>query len=54
MTHGPPWRQKIVPRTFKCKRTGRGCASEKCPLYSERYKDYVDNFDTCEHREMEK
>ena len=53
MTSGPPYRQKIVPRTYVCKKTGRSCAYEKCPEYT-GYSDYVRRFDTCPHREMTK
>jgi len=53
MTSGPPYRQKIVPRTYVCKKTGKSCAFEKCLRYI-GYGDYVRHFDTCEYREMMK
>ena len=51
MTSGPPYRQKIVPRTYVCKKTGKSCAYEKCPEH-ESYSKYIRCFDTCPHREL--
>lgn len=55
MTKGYPWDQKIMPKSFRCKKANNVvCEYENCSLYYGKPAEYTRHFDTCPDRERVK